>query len=90
MRNSYSVSTVVHSTFRGCVVSLTQVSQCHTVFRFYLTRSAGADYDMSGCGPGELDPHAVASVFKAYIRERKSLVAYIVRNLIHHHPFLSP
>ena len=74
MRNLHSVSTVVHSTFRGCVVSLTQASQCDTVFPFYLTRSAGADYDMSGCGPGELDPHAVASVFKAYLRERTSLV----------------
>jgi len=32
----------------------------------------GADYDMSECSPGELDPHAVASVFKAYLRERES------------------
>lgn len=32
---------------------------------------AGADYDMSGSGPGDLDPHAVASVFKAYLRERE-------------------
>lgn len=31
----------------------------------------GADYDMSGCTPGDLDPHAVASVFKAYLRERE-------------------
>ncbi|KAF8639536.1 hypothetical protein AX17_001441 [Amanita inopinata Kibby_2008] len=29
----------------------------------------GADYDMSACEPGDLDPHAVASVFKAYFRE---------------------
>ncbi|KAF4621257.1 hypothetical protein D9613_000228 [Agrocybe pediades] len=30
---------------------------------------AGADYDMTECNPGELDPHAVAVVFKAYLRE---------------------
>ncbi|KAF8893396.1 hypothetical protein BD779DRAFT_1047478 [Infundibulicybe gibba] len=29
----------------------------------------GADYDMTGCTPGDLDPHAVASIFKAYLRE---------------------
>ncbi|KAG7091070.1 hypothetical protein E1B28_010127 [Marasmius oreades] len=30
---------------------------------------SGADYDMKECSPGELDPHAVASVFKAFLRE---------------------
>lgn len=30
----------------------------------------GADYDMTKCTLGDLDPHAVASVFKAYLRER--------------------
>jgi hypothetical protein len=34
----------------------------------------GMDYDMSGCTPGDLDPHAVASVFKAYLRERELLL----------------
>ncbi|TFK54358.1 RhoGAP-domain-containing protein [Heliocybe sulcata] len=29
----------------------------------------GADYDISECSPGDLDPHAVASIFKAYLRE---------------------
>ncbi|KAK2464316.1 hypothetical protein APHAL10511_003773 [Amanita phalloides] len=29
----------------------------------------GADYDLASCEPGDLDPHAVASVFKAYFRE---------------------
>lgn len=33
----------------------------------------GVDYDMSGCAPGDLDPHAVASIFKAYLREREFL-----------------
>ncbi|KAF9446352.1 hypothetical protein P691DRAFT_804347, partial [Macrolepiota fuliginosa MF-IS2] len=33
--------------------------------------NTGVDYDMSGCAPGDLDPHAVASVFKAYLRERE-------------------
>lgn len=32
----------------------------------------GADYDMTESTPGDLDPHAVASVFKAYLRERTS------------------
>ena len=31
----------------------------------------GADYDLAACEPGDLDPHAVASVFKAYFRECK-------------------
>ena len=35
---------------------------------------SGADYDMSECGPSDLDPHAVASVLKAYLRECKSTV----------------
>ncbi|KAK0455443.1 uncharacterized protein EV420DRAFT_570366 [Desarmillaria tabescens] len=29
----------------------------------------GADFDMTQCSPAELDPHAVASVFKAFLRE---------------------
>ncbi|KAH7913444.1 hypothetical protein BJ138DRAFT_1002253 [Hygrophoropsis aurantiaca] len=29
----------------------------------------GADYDIAQCNPGDLDPHAVASIFKAYLRE---------------------
>lgn len=33
---------------------------------------SGADYDMTECSLGELDPHAVASIFKAYLRERAS------------------
>ncbi|KAJ7287564.1 hypothetical protein C8J57DRAFT_1284294 [Mycena rebaudengoi] len=30
---------------------------------------SGADFDMTECTPGDLDPHAVASVFKAFLRE---------------------
>ncbi|KAK1236460.1 hypothetical protein PQX77_000296 [Marasmius sp. AFHP31] len=30
---------------------------------------AGCDFDMKECSPGDLDPHAVASVFKAFLRE---------------------
>jgi hypothetical protein len=30
----------------------------------------GADFDMLECGPSDLDPHAVASIFKTYLRER--------------------
>lgn len=33
----------------------------------------GADYDITDCPPSDLDPHAVASVFKAYLRERMCL-----------------
>lgn len=34
---------------------------------------AGVDYDMTESSPGDLDPHAVASVFKAFLRERMSI-----------------
>ena len=37
--------------------------------RLRIEFDSGADYDMSECGPGEIDPHAVASVFKSYLRE---------------------
>ncbi|RDB16894.1 hypothetical protein Hypma_002426 [Hypsizygus marmoreus] len=30
---------------------------------------SGADFDMTESSPGDLDPHAVASVFKAFLRE---------------------
>jgi hypothetical protein len=30
----------------------------------------GADYRLVEAEPGDLDPHAVASIFKAYLRER--------------------
>ncbi|KAL1942667.1 hypothetical protein VTO73DRAFT_4907 [Trametes versicolor] len=30
---------------------------------------AGADYDLTECEPGDLDPHAVASIFKTFLRE---------------------
>lgn len=30
---------------------------------------SGADYNLASCSPGDLDPHAVSSVFKAYLRE---------------------
>lgn len=33
----------------------------------------GADFDMIECSLGDLDPQAVSSVFKAYLRERKSV-----------------
>ncbi|KAH8119234.1 hypothetical protein DFH11DRAFT_1563702 [Phellopilus nigrolimitatus] len=41
----------------------THVSKLRTEF------DSGADYDMRECGPGEIDPHAVSSIFKAYLRE---------------------
>ncbi|KAH9855192.1 hypothetical protein C2E23DRAFT_724752 [Lenzites betulinus] len=30
---------------------------------------AGSDYDLTQCEPGDLDPHAVASIFKTFLRE---------------------
>ncbi|KAL7281302.1 hypothetical protein ACG7TL_004611 [Trametes sanguinea] len=30
---------------------------------------AGSDYDLIACEPGDLDPHAVASIFKTFLRE---------------------
>ncbi|KAI0330141.1 RhoGAP-domain-containing protein [Cubamyces sp. BRFM 1775] len=30
---------------------------------------AGCDYDLTECEPGDLDPHAVASIFKTFLRE---------------------
>ena len=32
---------------------------------------AGADYDLTECEPGDLDPHAVSSIFKTFLRERE-------------------
>ena len=29
----------------------------------------GADFDLAESGPGDIDPHAVSSVFRAYLRE---------------------
>ncbi|TFY77669.1 hypothetical protein EWM64_g6341, partial [Hericium alpestre] len=31
--------------------------------------NTGADYDLRDCAPGDLDPHAVSGIFKAYLRE---------------------
>ncbi|WVR03785.1 hypothetical protein IAU60_000780 [Kwoniella sp. DSM 27419] len=33
---------------------------------------SGADIDLTRCHPGDLDPHAVASLFKSYLRELPS------------------
>ena len=43
----------------------------HSFIHFFIS---GVDYDMTECSPGDLDPHAVASVFKAYLRERMYLL----------------
>ena len=40
------------------------------------SRVLGADWDLTDCTPGDLDPHAVASVFKAYLREREYHVSF--------------
>lgn len=46
----------------------------YSFFLSLLNRILGVDYDMTECSPGDLDPHAVASVFKAYLRERMCLI----------------
>ena len=33
---------------------------------------AGADYNLVECEPGDLDPHAVSSIFKTFLRELPS------------------
>ncbi|GAW00532.1 hypothetical protein LENED_002059 [Lentinula edodes] len=49
----------------------------------------GADYNLQECSPGELDPHAVASIFKAFLRElpepilTHSLLPYFEAALAH-------
>ncbi|KAF9071663.1 hypothetical protein BDP27DRAFT_1321691 [Rhodocollybia butyracea] len=49
----------------------------------------GADFNLQECSPGELDPHAVASVFKAFLRElpepilTHSLLPYFEAALAH-------
>lgn len=35
-------------------------------------RSIGADIVLELCDPGDVDPHAVASLYRSYLRERKS------------------
>ena len=49
----------------------THVSKLRTEF------DSGADYDLRECGPGEIDPHAVSSILKAYLREREYLISII-------------
>jgi hypothetical protein len=50
------------------------------------SRLVGADYDLAQCTPADLDPHAVASIFKAYLREREFATVFkMVASLIHVH-----
>jgi hypothetical protein len=35
-------------------------------------RIIGADIVLELCDPGDVDPHAVASLYRSYLRERKS------------------
>ena len=44
----------------------------HTLFRAALINiNAGGDYDLTEVEPGDLDPHAVSSIFKTFLRERE-------------------
>lgn len=66
-------------TSRDCELILTQVriSEIPPVLqRLDLIHLVGVDYDLCEADPGDLDPHAVSSVFKAYIRERTLAVLY--------------
>ncbi|TFK94622.1 RhoGAP-domain-containing protein [Polyporus arcularius HHB13444] len=42
---------------------------------------AGADYNLVECEPGDLDPHAVSSIFKTFLRELPEPV--LTRGLLH-------
>lgn len=49
-------------------------TQVRPDFRFAVAvtdATAGADYDLVECDLGDLDPHAVSSALKAYLRERE-------------------
>ena len=57
--------------YRRCVPSLIKVGWSWWFELHHCAKGliVGADYDLAACEPGDLDPHAVASVFKAYFRE---------------------
>jgi len=40
--------------------------------------NTGADFDIVQSNPGDLDPHAVASVFKAFLRECGRFGSFLV------------
>ena len=59
------------------VLGLTMICVCRVsgrpshVAKLRSEFDTGADYSLVECDPGDLDPHAVASIFKAYLRECK-------------------
>lgn len=48
--------------------------------------SLGADFELVQCDPSDLDPHAVASIFKAYLRECASSPMSVLSVLLTFHP----
>ena len=52
-----------------------------TLFLLLLTpayRHEGADYILAECDPGDLDPHAVSSILKTFLRERAYYVTFFM------------
>ena len=41
-------------------------------------RHEGADYILAECDPGDLDPHAVSSILKTFLRERAYYVTFFM------------
>lgn len=81
-RRAYSgcqVAPLTVSPFTKSIVllisSLTPTFPCSTVQKLRNQFDTGADIDLSLTDASELDPNAVASVFKAYLRERQSIIA---------------
>ena len=49
----------------------------HTLFRAALVNvRTGGDHNLIEAEPGDLDPHAVASIFKTFLRERECRMFY--------------
>ena len=51
------------------------------LFSFFVL---GSDFNLQESDFSELDPHAVASIFKAYLRERKLSYLHLSRPPLHH------
>ena len=61
------------SALNSMLVSLSIVSWRHASHIY-----SGADYILAECDPGDLDPHAVSSILKTFLRERKSVLCVMV------------
>lgn len=44
---------------------------CLEAAMLIVTNEIGADIELEKCDPGDIDPHAVASLYKSFLRERE-------------------